>query len=423
MKLLAPDVKRRILRVLAPAVFCSVLAAEDGPLIPLQIGESVPPPAGELNDGELAKDFESEASKEPALPQEKTDSFVSFNDRSQRSYTLDFMASVDFKGEWDKETAHTTRNQFALREAELGAFASIDHIAEGTLLIAAHNENGAYTGEIHEAFFFFPVTPLPRTSLKLGKFFFDTGRLNSIHRHDWPFTNAPLVHQQLFGDEGVDQAGGEAKFLFPWEFFQELTVGVFNGKTFGHTHTEGAIKQNPLGNVRLKQFFPLTESLGWQFGFSGLRFHPDTNSNKHTEMYGADTLVKWQLAPGFRIQAIGEVWYLETRQKNKRPFDAAAPPVETRLGGYSFLELQFLEHYYAGIRTDVFTNPNKRGALGYTIRNGTDQESLQFTWRPSEFSFFRITGSRTTDRQTGKRSYEYYLQADFILGKHPAHSY
>lgn len=418
------NVKRfsTIALLLLPLLFS--LRAQDPPLAPLELpGASEDKPAS-AEEHAIEKDFDLESSVSER-PQERPvqDSLIQFSDKSQRSYTLDFLAAVDLLGEWDKETVHTTKNQFAIREAEIGAFANIDHLAEGTLLIAAHNEGGAYTAEIHEAFFFFPVTPLPRTSLKLGKFFFDTGRLNSIHRHDWPFTNAPVVHKELFGDEGVDQSGAEGKFLFPWPFFQELTVGVFNGKTFGHSHTEGPIKQNPLVNARLRQYFQIADNVGWQFAFSGLRYNPETNSNKHTEMYGADTVLKWDLAPGFRLQVWGEAWYMETRQKNERLFDTPAPPVETRAGGYSFFEFQFFEHYSAGLRTDVFVNPNKRGQLGYTIRNGTEQESLQFTWRPSEFSFFRVTGSRTTDRQTGKRSYEYYLQADFIIGKHPAHGF
>lgn len=409
----------RIGLILALILAASASAERDTPLLPLQLPREDPPAVAA--DAEIEDSFRAETDRPPANRETGADTFA-FAQREQ-SYTLDFLAAVDFVGEWDKETVHTTRNQFALREAELGAFASIDQLAEGTLIIAAHNEGGAYVAEIHEAFFFFPVTPLRRTSLKLGKFFFDTGRLNSIHRHDWPFTNAPLVHKELLDEEAVDQSGGEASFLFPWDFFQQLTVGVFNGKTFGHSHTEGPIKQNPLVNARLKQFFPLTENLGWQFGFSGLRYNPETNSHKHTEMYGADSVVKWQLSPGFSVQWWAEVWYRETRQKNKRLFDTPAPPVETRVGGYSFVELQFFEHWSVGLRTDVFTDPNKRGQLGYTIRNGTDQESLQITWKPSEFSFFRITGSRTTNRETGRRSYEYYLQADFILGRHPAHTY
>ncbi|MCE9598202.1 MAG: hypothetical protein K8S54_09570 [Spirochaetia bacterium] len=405
-------------------------------LLPLLLraeGEAISQP-DELDKGttDLEREFEKEKEGNPISGQDQSERktgpseqshLLTIVDRNQRTYSLDMLAAVDFLGEWDKETNHTTRNQFALREGEMGVFANIDHLAEGTFMVAAHNEGGAYFLEVHEAYFLFPRTPIPRTSLKLGKFFIDAGRLNSIHRHDWPFTTTPLVHKELLAEEAVDQTGAEFRLLFPWSFWQELSIGAFNGKTFGHSHSEGPIKQNPLVNAHLKQFFPITESLGWQSGFTGLRWHPDENSNKHTEQYGFDNLVKWRFDRQWGFQFLTEIWYRETRQRRARPYDPAAPPVETRVGGYAFFELQMWEEFFVAYRSDAFTDPNKRGQLGYTIKNGIAGDSIILSWKPSEFAVFRVTATRSTNLETGKRSYEYYFQSTFVIGKHPAHNY
>ncbi len=345
-------------------------------------------------------------------------------DATGNTYTLDIMAAVDMVGEWDNNEPKTTLNEFEVREVEVGFIAAVDHFAEGHVMMAAHQEGGEFLYEVHEAYFYFPRFFLPNTSARLGQFFFDVGRLNSIHRHDWSFTNAPLVHEELLDEEGAVDTGLELSFLMPWElFWQELTVGVFNGKEFGHTHVKGPTKNNPLYTAHLKQFVPFTAEWGSQFGFSYLRWHPTEEPHKVTHQYGGDLLLKW--AGGRRsFQWLSEIWYRETREKNERRFDDPATPIETRVGWYSFLEFRFHPQWGAGYRYDLFTNPNYVNEDGEKQkRNGTEAHSIMVTYYPSEFSYFRATAERATTLETGKNNYQLYVQADFIIGAHPAHVY
>lgn len=378
-------------------------------------------------DTEKAFEEEKQKSDETAKQNEArspSSSLFSYVDSQGRSYALDLMAAVDLVGGWDKDTPHSTENSAIVREAEVGMFAAIDQLAQGTLLMAAHNEGGEMKFELHEAYLFFPTTFLPSTNIKAGQFFYDVGRLNSIHRHDWAFTNAPIVHEQLLSEEAAGDTGIETKTLMPWKsFWQELSLGVFNGKTFGHAHTEGPNKQNPLFTAHLKQFIDFGGGWGTQFGFSYLRWNPDSNPHRTTQQSGFDWIVKWKKGKLGSFQALTEVWYRETRQTREHPFDPPAPPVDTRVGAYTFLEYQLAEQWFAGIRFDGFTNPNQRGRQGYTEPNGTSQESAMLTYRPSEFSYFRATAARTTDIETGKKTFQFYLQGTFIIGKHPAHIY
>jgi len=200
-------------------------------------------PAGFLRGQEkdINKLFEEEIQKEtkPSTTESKDFSgrtsqfqFQSFN----RNVYVDIMGAVDIVGEWDKNTPHNTRNETYVRSTELGLFGAIDHLATGTITFAAHNEDGILTTELHEGYFLFPATLIPRTDIRLGQMFPDVGRLNVIHQHDWPFTTPPLVHKKLLGEEALLDTGIEFRYLFPWSFWQELSIGIFSGKGFGHSH-------------------------------------------------------------------------------------------------------------------------------------------------------------------------------------------
>ncbi len=43
--------------------------------------------------------------------------------------------------------------------------------------------------------------------LKAGKFLSSFGRINELHTHYWDFADRPLVHQAMFGDEGLNEIG------------------------------------------------------------------------------------------------------------------------------------------------------------------------------------------------------------------------
>ncbi|MBI3394453.1 MAG: hypothetical protein HY042_01320 [Spirochaetia bacterium] len=373
------------------------------------------------------KERETRKSSTEAQPQEVQPREQNQGPRSASQgpgYQLDIIAAADTLGAWDKGTPKQTTNDYRVREAELGFIAAVDQLATGQVLAAAHQEDGQMKFELHEAYLFFPQTFIPNTSIKMGQFFYDVGRLNSIHRHDWPFPVAPVVHRELLADEAASDAGVQFQTLMPWSFWQELSVGVFNGKTVGEADMDGPAKRNPLVTAHLKQFLPLWwDGWGAQFGFSYMRWSPNANPYSVTQQSGADLVVKWKRGKLASFQWLSEVWYRETRERRQGALAPAAPPVDTRVGGYSFIEYQVAEQWFLGTRFDYFTDPNKRGALGYTVRNGTAEEALLITYKPSEFSFFRVQATRSTDIQTGVRDYLAYFQATFIIGKHPAHVY
>ena len=110
------------------------------------------------------------------------------------------MHSQDVSGQ-----VRETNNNFEVREIEFGFSGYVDHLASATILFAVHRDThtadhmGEYYMDIHEAFVDLYALPY-NFNLRMGKMFIDAGRLNTIHRHDWYFTDAPQVHKQIMND-------------------------------------------------------------------------------------------------------------------------------------------------------------------------------------------------------------------------------
>lgn len=354
-------------------------------------------------------------------------------DRSVQNLMMDMSASVDMVGQWDNNKPQTTSNSLDVREAEFGFFGAIDQFGRGSLIVAAHNEGGRYFFEIHEANIIFPFIS-KYVNLKLGRFFLDVGRLNRIHRHDWNFTMAPIVHQRLMDVEAVEDTGAEASILFPfWNFMTtELVLGVTNGRYWGHTHTAGVNKNNPMMYAHLKNFVYLGNNWGTQFGATVMRYEIDPVTKSYRMQYGLDSVVRWNQSMLKSFILMSELWYRENRYPDEldpTTFRNNPIPMETFWGYYIMLDYQFLQQWLIGYRYDFFNVPNLRDKNGEFARNAVEGNTIQLTYKPSEFSFIRASVERrytadfSSDFDPEFVDYRYYLQATFILGAHPAHKY
>ncbi|MCS7205645.1 MAG: hypothetical protein NZ853_08100 [Leptospiraceae bacterium] len=411
-----------------------------------------------LHGQEIEKLFEEEIKKTSPQKETQKETFTGSPTQFQfqvfnRSWTLDLMAAIDSVYEWDNNKVRTTDRKYIIRTGEFGFYSAIDQLAFGTLTFAAHYEEGKLFPEVHEAFFLFPATIIPRVNIRLGRMFPDVGRLNGIHQHDWPFTTPPVVHKELLDYEGILDTGLELSYLFPWSFWQELSLGVYNGRVFGHAHSEGELKQNPLYTLHLKHFFPLSNYWGTEFGFSFLRWHPTELPNEWNQQVGFDFYLKYKKGRYKTFFLQSEFWYRENliRQKErwryfvkedftlKEPTDFFGdtfdfnPPekidIKSRnFGVYHFLEYQFLDGWFIGYRYDYYFIPSLEQVNPYKRtreykKNGTEENSLVLTYKPSEFSYFRIQATNTGDFGNGQKTRQYYFQAVFIIGMHPAHKY
>ena len=384
------------------------------------------------NKGEFDREIDSFLQEEPLNKQSKLqDSTQEKLGRVPQGAVIDWAnlphisVVVDMVGDWNlgkkkkqkegkpeqKEAADDSAN---VREVEFGFDTAIDQWAYGTALFAVHNEAGAYFVELHEAFFEFNQLPY-NFFLKLGKFFMDLGRLNNMHRHAWNFSKAPLVHEKFFDEEGVEDFGGELSFLMPWSFYQELKLGIFNGRTFGHAHDEGIKKPSPLYTGRIKNFFLMGESLGTQLGFSYLRYSVDDDPQNYWETGGLDLTFKWQRGALQSFEWSTEFWY---RKEN-----FAQSKSTERHGYYSFIGYQPWKMWSLGLRWDHFVRQKHFDAvLGKALDKHDYSQTFSLTLKPSEFSYFRFSLERQ-DFYSKEDDYLFMIQADFVLGYHKAHIY
>ena len=374
------------------------------------------------------------------------------SNQNAQNLMMDINAAVDMVGAWDKNKPKTTANSFDIREAEFGFNAAVDQVMRGTLLIAAHNESGKYFFEIHEAKVQFPFL-FKNVSATVGRMFLDQGRLNKIHRHDRPFTQAPIVHRKLMGEESNQDTGAELSILFPWmKINQELVLGATNGRVWGHSHSAGPPKNNPMFYAHLKNFYYIGNNWGTQFGFTGIRYEPDQNTKTVRKQYGMDIVFKWNRSFLSSFMFMAEFWLRET----EFPFEKLKnnkPEMDRQYGYYAFADYQYHQQWHVGFRYDYFSVTSLRDKYGYKAPNSEIAYTPQITFKPSEFSYIRASFERryTKDftiesnkidfrpiedqlkdfyeNQGANKtsptvvSYQFYIQCTFILGAHPPHVY
>ncbi len=326
----------------------------------------------------------------------------------QSAAAIDVMAPVSFESSAD--------NKLDIRAAELTFFGPLDPTFDAVLNFAAHNEEGEYVAEVHEAYVG-STKLIPNSRFRAGKFFLGVGRLNQFHQHDWAFVSGPRVHTTFFDEEGVVDSGLEFSTLLPTDSYWDITVGVTNGYTFGHTHGAGERPQVPTHYIHPVNFVDFGEAGALQWGASYLG-RTDANALK-TQLYGLDFVFKKAEGKILSLLVQSEIWY--------RHQGAPGVEVEEAIGAYVFPQRALNEQWYAGLRLDLYSEMSRK-----FISDGSKQNNLNYafvptlTFKSSEFTWLRL--AYTYDNQTyqgedDKISQKLEFQWVAILGAHPAHSF
>jgi hypothetical protein len=310
---------------------------------------------------------------------------------------------------------NTAQNRLLLRSAEMSFSGNVDPFIGGKLSLAAHEEEGAYNFEVHEAFF--EVNGLiPNSNFRVGKFFLNIGKLNTTHQHDWSFTNAPKMHQTFLDEEGVADLGGEYTWLVPSEKYISLTFGLTNGFNWGHTHVAGQKPLVPVHYVHPQIYWLNNSKGGLLTGFTYLG-RTDHNDNKFT-LVGIDNTYKQRVGKIVDWLVSSEIWL-----QNK----ADSVGVKTdQLGAYLFVEKNFTDKWYLGARLDGFSNLSQTFVSGPKQNNLDYDITTQATARFSEFSLLRLSYTYKVQSDQGESDLnENHIAAQFtfIMGDHPSHDY
>jgi hypothetical protein len=322
---------------------------------------------------------------------------------ASKVFNPDISAIGDFLGAIGK-TPGGGEPSLQLHEAELGFQAVVDPYARADFFLTfGPDEVG-----VEEGFITFPTLP-GDFLVKVGKMRDAFGKVDAMHNHVSPWTDRPLVSQNLLGGEdALADAGISVSRLIPIPgVFLEATGQVYRGESeVFKAPTRGDLAY--LGHLRLYQ--DVTESSNIDLGGSVAYGHNGLGPDTTTRLLGADATYRFKplrRAIYTHVLARGElVW---SRQ------EALSAPVQSAFGGYGYLEYQFARRWFAGARFDF---SDRAGDAALTDKGG----SFLLTYWPSEFSQVRAQ-YRHTRFGEGRAADELLFQFLFSIGAHGAHAF
>ncbi len=347
------------------------------------------------------------------------------------------------------ETGAHDPNQrgFTLQNLELTLSGAVDpyFTAIGHLIFGIDREGESFL-EVEEAYM--TSTALPANlQLRAGQFFAQFGRLNPTHPHTWAFVDQPLINGRMFGGDGMRGPGMQMSYLMPLPVYAEALLGVQNsqGETmfsfcsvpgedlFGRTLIERQVEG--VGDLvitpRLATSFNLSESQTVLVGTSAAFGPNGSGESARTQIYGIDLYYKWKplrTVKGWPFVA----WQTEVMN---REYDNAAveddpttvpdetlPEEQLRdWGGYTQVMWGFTPRWVAGVRGEYVAGKN--GDLTDPLRERRVRVAPNITFHPSEFSKWRIQYNRDDVDSREDIVHSVFLQWEFLIGTHGAHTF
>jgi hypothetical protein len=340
---------------------------------------------------------------------------------SSKVFNPDIAVIGDFLGAAGNNDSDRATPSLEMHEAEASFQAIVDPYARADFFLTFSQEEVG----VEEGFITF--TSLPANFLlKVGKMRGSFGKVNQMHNHVMPWTDRPLVTQDLVGnEEGISDAGISLSRLFPNSFlFLEATAEVYRGEMEG---LFAAPRRQDVTFVgRLRGYRDLTESTNLDFGGSFAHGTNEDGAGFHTSLIGADLTFRWRplrRAIYKRLLVRSELVWSHRDLADGPPGDPSAggdPPrpggTEARaFGAYVSADYQFARRWFAGFRLDH----SERADDPSLVDKGG---SVLLTFWPSEFS--QIRGQyRHTSYGEGIKADEFLFQFLFSIGAHGAHTF
>ena len=327
-------------------------------------------------------------------------------------------------------------NGFNLREVELGLSAEVDPYFRAWATVAVDEESAGFEEAVLQ------TTSLPYgLTLSGGKIKSGIGRLNRQHAHAWDFFDAPLVYQEMFGEEGLSDKGLQLTWLAPTPFYLLFGTEVFNGNNEQSFNVSDAEEMPQHDAPRLYTAFIKTgPDLGpdhaLQFGLSGLsgrqqRWSEDdgAGADGDSRIFGTDFVYKYDAKRAHGegdVIVQGEYFYRD--QDLDGEGDWSGSPWTAKQDGYYVQSLYgILPRWRTGLRWDQIGLINDLDTPGYGSVSYDDSYRLAavLEWKLSEFSLLRAQAGRgwyaTEDGR--EDALECALQWEVTFGKHGAHDF
>jgi len=318
-----------------------------------------------------------------------------------------------------------------MHESEVGFQEIIDPYARGDFFIS-FGEKGV---DLEEGYITF--TALPKgLQLKAGKMRAAFGKVNTLHNHTLPWTDRPLVSQNLRGgEEGLSDAGISLSRILPAPkgIFLEGTGQLYRGDSENVFQSR---KRSDLATIgHLRGYHDINEATNLDLGGSFARGRSPFG-NGWNQLYGIDATLRWkplQRSIYNSFVARSELVWARTALASSAPLlGTELGHTKTYFGFYASGEYQLTRHWFAGGRFDR----SERGACLPTLPETTDScaayrigqtlqdtgGALTMTYWPTEFMQIR-SELRRNQYGEGRTANEFMMQLVFSMGAHGAHPF
>ena len=302
------------------------------------------------------------------------------------------------------------RGDLELQELELQLTANVDPYFSANLILALPSGGSV---EVEEGYL--TATPQPAgIGFRAGKIKLPFGRENPLHTHALPFVEKSLIGTALFGDEGLNQVAVEASVLLPVPWYSALVVAGLDGR---HQRLLGQPGDGALAGVAAtRNVFDLWDDATLE---AGLSYAAGMGTDREiAQAVGGQLTFKWRPArDAANSSAVLTVEAMGGRQP-LAAYDVATevPTPHDPIGLYAFAQWQLTKGWYVGARYEYLTDRIVQNEV-------TMRQSAIVVFAPTEFSAFRLQGSVTELPGVAMPVLEAFLQANFTIGAHPAHSY
>lgn len=268
---------------------------------------------------------------------------------AQTTVNPDISLIGDFRARVHDDPAYPDESeklQLDFHELEIAATGYLNPFARADVFIGIHGTEGPV--EIEEAYLTL-LRGLPlNLQLKAGQYLADFGKINTQHPHQWSWISRPLMHQEMFGDDGLKDVGFNLSTLVPvGSSALTLSASVLkNGGLGAHHHDEVAEPEEPAGRKnlallgRLSLFAPLSDVTSLDVGVSYLRAEFDVEEHRYADLGNFDFKLKWRPDQYRSLTLNGEL-LVNTRQVDA---DSETATEDVRsYGAFAALDYQFLK--------------------------------------------------------------------------------
>ena len=365
--------------------------------------EKAPPPAEAQQPAPTAPPT---VAATPVLPGESAGQLPVYGGASAAAKALNPDISVigDFLGTVGHNPVAPVPS-FEMHESEVGFQAIVDPYARADFFFS-FGEEGV---NLEEGYITFTSLPFGLVA-KAGKMRSAFGKVNTLHNHVLPWTDRPMVTDNLVGGEdGIDDAGFSVTRILPAPkgIFLEGTAQLFRGDSTNVFHAYNNSDVSPVFNVH--GYSDLTESTNLDLGFSYAQGHNFSGPQFMTRLYDAYGTLRWKpLRRAIYHSFVGRSEFIWSDHQQTGGAQHA-------FGFYVSGDYQPRRRWFIGGRYDY----SERAQAANLTDSGA---SAILTYWPSEFS--QLRGQYRFARYAGGHdASELRFQLLFSLGAHGAHPF